>query len=608
MTRRAPIIAVAATLLAFSLCAGASGTSPDTILGTLVDEGAGRTALFAAVALFTLVSEDLACIAAGLLAASGKMPATDAVAASLVGIFAGDMLIFYAGRTFGNAILPHRPMRWILKPETVRIMARQFSNKGAAIIFASRFTPGSRAATSFAAGALRQKPARFAVLFALAAAVWTPLLVYASILMGRSIMAAYGSYAKWALPVLIAAAILLFLLVRVVMPLFSWRGRRLLVCRYRRLTHWEYWPLWACSGPVFFYVLYLGFIKARKPTFFTIVNPGIKPDSGFIGESKDAIYKALSGAGEAILPWVKIPATLSLNRRLDALHDFMRGNGLTYPVVLKSDEGQRSLGVRVIHGESEAADYLLNAPGDTIVQQFCPGAEFGVFYYRLPGEEHGRIISVTEKHLTYVTGDGASTLERLILEDTRAVGMAPTFLRRFADRLDTVPAKGERIPLVEIGTHAQGALFSNGEAYNTPALLAEIERISKCFDGFYFGRYDLRAPSPEALVRGEGIRIIELNGVTGQCSHVYAPGNSIFYAWKTYFAQWRIAYAIAKRNLAQGIKPMPPVAFLRHWAAAAKRQTKVRESFGAAQNAAGVSTRSLGNCTTSDSAETARAD
>jgi membrane protein DedA with SNARE-associated domain len=577
MPRRRTLLLIV-TILAAATSLAARDTSPDTLVGLMGGFGAGRAALFAAIALFTLVSEDLACIAAGLMAASGKLPVFDAVAASYVGILTGDMLIFLAGRTLGNAVLPHRPFRWILKPETVRFMARQFAKKGALIIFASRFTPGSRSATSFAAGALRQNPAHFALLFAIAALIWTPLLVLTTILMGRGILAYYDTYARWILPSLIAAAVVLFILLRIAIPLFSWRGRRLLLSRYRRLTRWEYWPLWACSGPVFFYVLYLGFIKLRKPTFFTTVNPGIKPDSGFIGESKDAIYKALAGAGDAILPWTRIPSGLSVGERIDTLHSFLRERELDYPVVLKSDEGQRSLGVKVIHNETEAREYLQLAPGDSIAQQYCPGVEFGIFYVRLPEEEHGRIISITEKHLSYVHGDGQSTLEELILNDPKAVCMAPVFLRRFADRLDSIPAAGESVELVDIGTHAQGALFTNGERYNTPALLAQIERISKCFDGYYFGRYDLRAPSAEALMRGEGIRIIELNGVTGQCSHVFSPGYSIFDAWRTYFAQWRIACAIAQQNMARGIRPMPPMAFLRHWRDSARRQNKVRES------------------------------
>jgi membrane protein DedA with SNARE-associated domain len=568
----------AGIIAAFATLCAAAQVDPESLIGGGSIDGMGRVALFAAVALATFVSEDLACIAAGILAAKGRMSPIDAVAASYVGIFVGDMLIFLAGKVLGTAALPHRPLRWILKPAAVETAKLRFEKSGASIVFISRFVPGSRAATSFSAGALKQKTGSFTLIFAFAAAVWTPIIVILSMHMGRGIITLYGTYAKWALPCLLGAAVILFVTLRLAIPMATWRGRRLLLCRWRRFTHWEYWPLWAASGPVLLYVMYLGFIRMRRPTFFTVVNPGIKPDSGFIGESKDKIYKALSSAGDVILPWVKIDAKLPLEKRMDAVRKFMTDNALAYPIVLKSDEGQRSLGVKVIRSQADAQNYLSRAPGAMLAQKYADGAEFGVFYVRMPDDEHGRIISIVEKRLTYVTGDGRSTLERLILCDPRAVCMAPVFLTRFADHLTSVPAKGERIALVDIGTHAQGALFIDGAKYNTPRLLAEIERISKCFEGFYLGRYDLRAPSADDLMAGKNLQIIELNGVTGQCSHVYSPGNSVLYAWKTIMAQWDIAYNIARQNMARGIRPMSTREFLNHWRAAAKRQNRVREN------------------------------
>lgn len=566
-------------LVTFLAClAGAFQFSADGLGETLRAPGTGRFAAMAFLALATLASEDLTCIAAGLLAASGRMTPFDAVLACFFGIFAGDMLIFACGRLLGAPALSRAPLSWVVSPASAEAFARRFKKNSAAIVFASRFTPGSRSATSFAAGTLRQHPGRFALLFGLAALVWTPFIVLGTMGIGRGAEEIFRGYARWALPVVLCAAILAYVLVRVVPALFSWRGRRLLLSRWRRLTRWEYWPLWAASGPVFFYVLYLGFLKLRKPTFFTVVNPGIKPDSGFIGESKDLIYKALAGAGEAVLPWVKIDASLSVGERREALRAFMEKEALAYPVVLKSDEGQRSLGVRVIHSEAEARDYLDAAPGATIAQKYCEGVEFGVFYIRYPSWEKGRIISITEKHLSHLTGDGRSTLETLILSDPRAVCQAPMFLAKFEDRLDSVPAGGEKVPLVDIGTHAQGALFTDGAQYNTPELLEAIERISRAFEGFHLGRYDLRVPSAEALMKGEGIRVIELNGVTGQCSHIYSPGNSVFYAWRTIMAQWDHAAAIALENMKLGHKPMKSGAFIEHWREAARRQSLVRES------------------------------
>lgn len=579
MYRRFGAPALFISLFALLSCsAWGAGTDVDALLGELSSQGNGRWGLMALIAISTLASEDLSCIAAGLLAAKGRMSPADAVLAGYAGILMGDCLIYCLGRIFGVSLLRKAPFRWVLSEKAVLAAEKHFSRRGAVIVFASRFLPGSRSATCFAAGALKQPASRFMPLFALAALAWTPLLVLGTMQIGRGIIALYGSYARWALPVLLALALVILFATRILLPLFTWRGRRLLLGRYKRITHWEYWPLYVTIWPTFFYILYLGFIKYRRPTLFTLANPGIPPDGGTIGESKARIYKALARAGDAILPWTLVPARLGAKERMEAVEAFMREHGLSYPIVLKSDEGQRSLGVKVIRNERAAWQYVQAMPGDTIAQAYCPGREYGVFYVRMPDEEHGKIISLTEKHITYVTGNGRDSLERLILADERAVCMAKIFLKRFEERLDEIPAAGEQIELVDIGTHAQGALFTDGATLETPELFAEIERITKCFDGFYFGRYDLRCPSQKDLQAGRNIRVIELNGVTGQCSHVYQPGYSVFYMWRTIWKQWSIAFEIGHRNALLGCKPMPKIAFIRHWRAAVHRQDKVRES------------------------------
>jgi membrane protein DedA with SNARE-associated domain len=58
----------------------------------------GGWSLFVALALATYASEDLACIAAGLLVADGRIGFVEASAACFVGIWTGDMLLVFAGR------------------------------------------------------------------------------------------------------------------------------------------------------------------------------------------------------------------------------------------------------------------------------------------------------------------------------------------------------------------------------------------------------------------------------------------------------------------------------------------------------------------------------
>ena len=181
--------------------------------------------------------------------------------------------------------------------------------------------------------------------------------------------------------------------------------------------------------------------------------------------------------------------------------------------------------------------------------------EYGIFYYRFPEEESGHIFSITDKLFPSVTGDGERTLEDLILDHPRAVAMAPFFIQKHAPRLFEILPTGETIQLAEIGTHSRGSVFCDGTHLVTSELVQEIDRISKHYEGFYFGRYDVKVPSVEHLQKGKGIRIIELNGITSEATSIYDAKNGLFTAYKVLFHQWAIASQIVKQNRALGIKP-----------------------------------------------------
>jgi hypothetical protein len=198
---------------------------------------------------------------------------------------------------------------------------------------------------------------------------------------------------------------------------------------------------------------------------------------------------------------------------------------------------------------------LGHAEGATIIQEYVAGYEYGVFYYRYPGEKEGTLFSITDKRLLTLTGDGRSTLEQLILQDERAMCMAPFHFRRHQDRLFDVPRFGEKNALVEVSTHCRGALFLDGSSVRSPALTSVIDRISKRFEGFYFGRYDIRTPSLEDFRQGRNFKIVELNGVTSEATHIYQPGNSIWNAYRTLQRQWRIAFEIGAANRNRDVQP-----------------------------------------------------
>jgi len=311
--------------------------------------------------------------------------------------------------------------------------------------------------------------------------------------------------------------------------------------------------MWALYPPVICYVLFLA-LKHRSLTVFTAANPAI-PASGFIGESKLDILRGLATSTGYIARSTLIEAPLDLDARIESVKSFVEAHDLSYPFVLKPDQGQRGSGVAIIRSSEETDHYFSSAPVDTIIQEYAPGIEFGVFYYRQSDEKQGRIFSITEKRMLTVTGDGASTLERLILADDRAVCMAQFLLDKHKTRANEVPGEGEQVQLVEIGTHSKGALFLDGGWIKTPELENRIDEISRSFDGFYFGRFDIRTPSVDDFKAGRNFKIVELNGVTSEATHIYDPRNSLITAYRVLFEQWRLAFEIGAKNRERGVKP-----------------------------------------------------
>ncbi len=507
------------------------------------------------LAAATLVSEDLTCIAAGVMAAQGRIGFVLASFACFLGIFVGDLLLFLAGRWLGRAALQRIPMRWFVKEEDVRRSSDWFARNGASVIFASRFLPGARLPTYFAAGALRTSFWRFAFYFFLACAVWTPILVALAMLLGKEVIESALVGGQSLFFKILVAGIPILILVRLLVRLTTWKGRRLLLSSWRRMTRWEFWPPVVFYPPVVCYIIWL-MVKHRSLTLFTASNPAI-PGGGFIGESKAEILRGLAGASAFLPRWVLIKTPVGQDGILshDQARSLMREHNLVFPVVLKPDAGQRGSGVSIIQSESELETYLQNTHADALIQEYVAGDEFGVFYYRYPNEERGRIFAITEKRLPFVTGDGHSRLEQLILNDDRAICMARFLLKQHADRLWEIPPAGQRVPLVELGTHSRGALFLDGGWVKTAALEEAIDRICRGYEGFYFGRFDLRTPNLADFKRGRNFRIIELNGVTSEATSIYDPKNSVFAAYRILFEQWRIAFEIGAQNRSCGMKP-----------------------------------------------------
>lgn len=524
--------------------------------------GSGLIVLCFFIVITTLVSEDLACIGAGLLAASGTIPFSVAVGASFGGIVFGDVLIYVAGRTLGYKAASRAPLKWFFSKDRLERGEHWFQKHGMKLIFTSRFIPGTRFATYFSAGVMRAPIRIFLFYFFIAAAIWTPILVGLATLVGAEFWEYYALFESYALWGFLGLLLALFIVFHIIPQTFTYRGRKLLVSWWYRITRWEFWPLPVFYTPIVFYCLWLG-IRFRSLTIFTAANPGIWL-GGFVGESKTEILAALDSSGN-VPAFLEIAGSEPLatddtvlppeSHHLEATHTvemFMKDQGLSFPIVLKPVTGERGKDVVIARSREMIVDYFFQHQSATIAQKYASGKEFGVFYVRRPEEETGYIFSITEKNMMRVTGDGMRSLERLILDDERALCMAPLHLSNFDHKLDQVLADGERFSLVDIGTHSRGAIFTDATGNASEKFKTSIEEIAQSFHGFYFGRFDIRVDSDNPLGEPENIQIIELNGVTSEATHIYDPKHSLFYAYRTLFQQWRLAFEIGRENARRG--------------------------------------------------------
>lgn len=516
-------------------------------------EGIALMVIMALIIFSTLISEDLACIGAGLLVAHGLLAYRDAALASFLGIFVGDILLYLAGRYIGRPALRRAPFRWFIREHAIEESADWFARRGPIVIIVSRFVPGSRLPTYFTAGLLHQRFWVYLLYFFIAGAIWAPFLVWLAATLGDRALEVLRQFKMYTLGALVALLVAIWLVVELLIPLFTFRGRRLLYSRWQRLRRSEFWPTWALYLPLLPWFAWLS-VRYRSCTVFTAANPAM-PCGGLIGESKSAILDALAQqSGDRLARHQVLRSEIRPEAARAAARQFLEQHALNYPVVLKPDVGERGVGIAIVRSEEELARYFDRARPATIIQEFVPGREYGIFYIRYPNEARGRIFAVTEKEFPALLGDGHHTLEQLILRDPRAVCMARFHLQAQRHRLSWVPAAGERIPLAVLGNHCRGAIFRDGSHLTTAALTAGIDEVSRNYPGFYFGRYDVRVPSEEALCAGRDFKIIELNGVSSEATSLYDPSHSAFDRWRILARQWHIACEVGALNAKAGAR------------------------------------------------------
>ncbi len=312
---------------------------------------------------------------------------------------------------------------------------------------------------------------------------------------------------------------------------------------------WEFWPYWLFYIPIYF--LFIGHaVRSRSLCYFTLVNPGMKL-GGFASYSKFEILEQLHPK--------YLPKTILLNivRQKEVVLEKMAEQNIFFPIILKPEEGERGWRVEKICSEKELDQYLVSAPKKLLLQEFIDlPEEYGVMYYRLPSQKKGFISSLMKRDFLAVTGDGSATLLELLYQSKRCSHHLARLKQKFQNELNVILSFGEKKILEEIGNHNRGTAFLNlNDLINSDLVLA-FDQVSTPLHEWYFGRYDVKTKSLEAMIEGD-FQVIEVNGVNSEPAHIYDSSMSLLKAYRDLFIHWNIILKISIENRKRGFKAAP---------------------------------------------------
>jgi hypothetical protein len=314
-----------------------------------------------------------------------------------------------------------------------------------------------------------------------------------------------------------------------------------------RLLHWEYWSFGAVYAWVYPVWVLLA-IRARSFFFFAASNPKIR-NGGFLCESKKDIHNIMD---ERLYPRT-IHFDIGTNAE-QVLND-LKKKEFNFPLIGKPDTGGRGRGIKLLENEQDCIAFVNSCLVDFHIQQYISYKnEVGIFYYRLPGEQRGRITGVVRKEFLSVTGNGASTIRELISNDNRAVLQMSSLQNVYGDQLEFVLPAGEKKLLVPYGNHARGAKFLDDTHLADEQLTEVVNNICSSIDEFYFGRLDIKYDNWEDFKNGRNFSVIEVNGAGAEPTHMYDPRHSIFFAWKEIARHWFILNRVSIMNHKRGVK------------------------------------------------------
>ncbi|WP_243401303.1 DedA family protein [Leptospira harrisiae] len=498
----------------------------------------------------TFVSEDLTCIAAGILAKEGKLSLSLAIFFTGLGIFVGDCILYFLGLAIRKGLVQWSFLTNLRQKIENGKFVGEWKLHYRKSIFLSRFLPGTRLTLYLSSGFFALPFFPFLYTSFIAVSIWTTAFVTLVYLYGN-ILDQYLNH-NHTIFFSFVFGFSFYFIYKLFRIGLNPSERDQFLLNLSKLKTLEFWPAPLFYLPLVPYLFYLA-IRYKGIRYITIVNPGILA-SGIAGESKSEILD--------LIPSETVASSLLVSKidtnPLDKIQNWMNSEKLQFPIIAKPDKGERGFLIQKVYSIESCRDLIQTYPIDWLFQEYQEGPfEVGVFYYRFPNQEEGRIFSITDKIFPKITGDGISDLETLIKNHQRFRFQSKAHFEHNKHRLNEVLPLGETTSIGSIGNHIQGCMFQDGDHWRTKEMEKKIISIGDSIPGFYFGRFDIRFSDPNQFRTGRGFKIIELNGATSESTNLYDPNFSISQSYSLLFGQWKILFQIGYENDKRGVPLFP---------------------------------------------------
>lgn len=274
---------------------------------------------------------------------------------------------------------------------------------------------------------------------------------------------------------------------------------------------------------------YFNVLRFGSFTFFSAANPAMSY-GGMFDDKKSDTYK--------ILPNHLVPKTIISNNSKD-YHSEINKAGLRYPVFVKPDIGFKGFKVAKIDNKSMLDEFVISYDDQSfLIQEFVSfSREFSILLYRYPKTGKFGVSSFIEKSYPVIIGNGKEKVESLINNHSNPFLKKDWIKKRLSDKLDQILAKDETLVIEEIGNYSRGSKFHSMNHLLNEAYTDWAGQFFDQVSGIDFCRIDLKADSPESMLKGE-YKIIEINGAKGEPLHTYDPKYSVLQIMKDVHCHW----------------------------------------------------------------------